>query len=105
MKLVLLLQTEAARDRFLAMAADALPAGERIVRATERVGEHTMTVTLPRDATAELVAREPPLVLPGGFTALVSYYRVRDDAGALEIEMRDDGREERREIVLAAPTA
>ena len=103
MKLVLLLETDVAVERFLAMASDALPAGERIVRATEIVGESKLIVTLPRDAGAELVAREAPMVLPGGLTALASYYRVRD-AAALEIEMREGAANVEREVVLTAPS-
>lgn len=103
MKLVLLLENEKGRDAFLSMAADALPVGERIVKVSELRGEDTLVLMLPCDASAELVARETPMIVPGGFTALVSYYRVRDDA-AVEVRLRG-GREERREVTLAVATA
>ena len=100
MKLVLLLESDEGRERFLARASDGLAEGERIVRATELVGERKLVLTLPMDAAAELVARETPMVLPGGFTALVSYYRVRD-AGAFEVSVGAEGVERTTELTMA----
>lgn len=99
-KLVMMLQTHDARERFLAHASECLPAGERLVRVVELRSERSAVLTLPRDAGAQLVAREPPMLCPGGVTALVSYYRVHD-ARAVEVRVNASGVGTGREIEMA----
>lgn len=100
-KLVVILQTHDARERFLAHASECLPSGEWLVRVVELRSHRTAVLTLPRDASASLVAREPPLVCPGGVTELVSYYRVHD-ARAVEVRVAPSGVHVEREVELSA---
>lgn len=84
-EVTLLIETPEGREALLARAADALPAGEVLVQVKDLVGERRSFRTVPDSERAVLVAREAPVILRGGLTSLVSYYRVpADDARARE---------------------
>lgn len=73
------------RVNLLARAEKHLPEGEVIVQVKDLVGRRRAFRTVPTSPRAELVAQEPPLLLRGGLTSLVSYYRVpADELGAVE---------------------
>lgn len=73
------------RVNLLARAERTLPAGEVIVQVKDLVGRRRSFRTTPTSPRAELIATEPPLVLRGGLTSLVSYYRVpANELGAIE---------------------
>ena len=72
----LLITNDRGRVHLLARAERSLPAGEVIVQVKDLVGRRRAFRTIPTSKDAELVAQEPPLVLRGGLTSLVSYYRV-----------------------------
>jgi hypothetical protein len=79
------LESAAGRDALLARAQASLPRGECLVRITDVIGIKRAVRTVPDDPRAALVAREAPLVLRGGITTLVAYWRVPADAlGAKE---------------------
>ena len=81
----LLVCNDVGRANLLARAERSLPDGEVIVQVKDLVGRRRAFRTLPTSSRARLVATEPPLVLRGGLTALVSYYRVpADELGATE---------------------
>lgn len=91
-KALLVLENEAGRASFLAWAEKHLPEGEAIVEVRGLVGRRRAFRTIPTDARAELVATERPLVMRGGLTALVSYYRVPVDALEAEERHYEDGK-------------
>lgn len=68
--------TNVGRLHFLARAARSLPEGEVIVQVKDLVGRRRAYRTRPLSPNARLVATEPPLVLRGGLTSLISYYQV-----------------------------
>jgi len=75
----LLITNDRGRVNLLARAERCLPKGEVIVQVKDLVGRRRSFRTTPTSPQAELVAQEPPLVLRGGLTSLVSYYRVPAD--------------------------
>lgn len=75
-ELTLLIESDAGRVGLFARAEKCLPDGEVLVQVRDLVGERRSFRTVPLHADARLVAREPPVVLRGGLTSLVSYYRV-----------------------------
>lgn len=79
-KTLLVIESEAGKVAFLAWAEKHLREGEAIVEARGVVGRRRAFRTVPLHERAELVAIQPPLVLRGGVTSLVSYYRVPADA-------------------------
>ena len=81
----LLITNDRGRVHLLARAERSLPQGDVIVQVKDLVGLRRAFRTIPKSPLAELVATEPPLVLRGGLTSLVSYYRVpADDLAATE---------------------
>lgn len=87
----LLITNDTGRVNLLARAERCLPAGEVIVQVKDLIGRRRSFRTLPKSPRAELVAQEPALVLRGGLTSLVSYYRVpADELDAVE-EHSEDG--------------
>lgn len=81
----LLICGDQARANLLARAEKSLSAGEVIVQVKDLVGRRRACRTTPTSSKAELVATEPALVLRGGLTVLMSYYRVpADELGARE---------------------
>lgn len=81
----LLVCNDQGRANLLARAERSLPAGDVIVQVKDLVGRRRSCTTTPSSSRAELVAREMPLVLRGGLTVLVSYYRVpAGELGAVE---------------------
>lgn len=75
----LLITNDRGRAHLLARAERSLPPDEVIVQVKDIVGRRRSFRTLPSSPRAQLVASEPALVLRGGITALVSYYRVPAD--------------------------
>ena len=90
-KTLLVIESPHGRASFLAWAEKHLPEGEAIVEVRALVGQRRAFRTVPKDPRAELVATEPALVLRGGLTALVSYYRVPVDALDAEERHYEDG--------------
>lgn len=81
----LLVCSNVGRLHFLARASRSLPPGEVLVQVRDLLGLRRTFQTVPTSARAVLVAREPPLVLRGSLTALVTYYRVpAGELGAVE---------------------
>lgn len=76
----LILENDAGREALMRAAEAGLREGECLVKTVDIVGIRRLVRTTPKSAQAELVARELPLVLRGGLTSLVSYYRVPTDA-------------------------
>jgi hypothetical protein len=76
----LILENDAGREALLRAAEAGLREGECLVKIVDIIGIRRSVRTVPLDPRAELVARELPLVLRGGLTSLVSYYRVPTDA-------------------------
>lgn len=72
----LLITNDKGRVNLLARAERSLPADEVIVQVKDVVGRRRAFRTIPKSPRAQLVASEPALVLRGGLTTLVSYYRV-----------------------------
>ena len=72
----LLITSDVGRVNLLARAERSLPAGDVIVQVKDLVGRRRAFRTVPKSPRAELIASEPALVLRGGLTSLVSYYRV-----------------------------
>lgn len=72
----LLVCSDKGRVGLLARAEKCLPADEVIVQVKDLVGRRRAFRTRLTSPRAKLVATEPALVMRGGLTALVSYYRV-----------------------------
>ncbi len=87
MKTMLIVETSKGRERLLNTAEKTLLEGEAVVRITDTISLESSTLTVPLDATAEVIAREPPKLLPGGITALISYVRL-PAAGLKAVEYR-----------------
>ena len=77
---VLLVESEKGRDALLARAEAGLSQGECLVKVTDVIGVRRSVRTVPKDPRVVLVAREVPVVLRGGLTSLISYYRAPTDA-------------------------
>lgn len=87
----LLIVNDKGRVNLLARAERSLPAGDVIVQVKDLVGRRRAFRTRPVSPRAELVASEPPLLLRGGLTSLVSYYRVpADELDAIEDHFEND---------------
>lgn len=76
MKTLIIVETTKGREKLLRTAEEHLEEGEAIVRITDTISVESSTLTVPLDPDAEVMAREPPKVLPGGVTALTSYVRI-----------------------------
>jgi hypothetical protein len=76
----LILESDAGREALLRAAEAGLREGECLVKIVDIIGLRRSVRTTPKDKRAELVARELPLVLRGGLTSLVSYYKVPTQA-------------------------
>lgn len=76
----LILESDAGREALLRAAEAGLREGECLVKIVDIIGLRRSVRTAPKDTRAELVARERPLVLRGGLTSLVSYYKVPNEA-------------------------
>lgn len=57
-----------------------------------------MVLQVPLDPRAEVVAREPPRLQPGGVTELLSYVRCPTTTATLEISVENSEISHRREI-------
>lgn len=91
-ELSLVIESDRGRAALFAQAERALPAGEVLVQARDLIGEHRSFTTLPLDPRATLVAKESPVVLRGGLTSIVRYYRVPADSMRAREEHYEDGR-------------
>lgn len=87
----LLITNDRGRVNLLARAERSLPQGEVIVQVKDLVGQRRAFRTIPKSPRAELVAQEAPLILRGGLTSLVSYYRVPADELAATEEHYEGG--------------
>ena len=87
----LLITNDRGRVALLARAERSLPKGDVIVQVKDLVGQRRAFRTVPASPLAELVAQEPPLVLRGGLTSIVSYYRVPADELAATEEHYERG--------------
>ncbi len=76
MKTMIIVETTKGRDKLLGAAEENLPDDEAIVKITDTISVDSSTLIVPADPNAEVLAREPPKLLPGGVTALVSYVRM-----------------------------
>lgn len=97
----LLITNDKGRVHLLARAEKNLPTGEVVVQVKDLVGRRRSFRTVPASPRAELVATEPPLVLRGGLTSLVSYYRVpADELAGIEEHFEDGVFSHRYEVQL-----
>lgn len=76
----LVIENESGRLALLARAEAHLQRGECLIKIVDVIGLRRSVRTTPLSPDAQLVARELPVVLRGGLTSLVSYYRVPTDA-------------------------
>ncbi len=76
MKTMIIVETTQGRENLLGQAEAHLTEDDAIVKITDTISVDSSTLTVPADPNAEVVAREPPKLLPGGVTALVSYVRM-----------------------------
>ena len=88
MKTMLIVESTKGRENLLAAAEKTLAATEAIVRITDTISVDSSTLTVPTDQNAEVIAREPPKLLPGGVTALISYVKVHGGAPFKATEYR-----------------
>ncbi|MHB8605306.1 MAG: hypothetical protein ACYDCK_08610 [Thermoplasmatota archaeon] len=101
MKTMLIVETNQGRERLLSAAEKTLGAGEAIVKLTDTISLESSTLTVPLAPDAEVIAREPPKLLPGGVTALISYVKLPSDAlRATEFRMQKTEVVSQREIAL-----
>ncbi|MHB8585993.1 MAG: hypothetical protein ACYDDF_09220 [Thermoplasmatota archaeon] len=77
MKTMLIIESAKGREQLFRSVEETLIDGEAIVKITDTISVDSTVLTVPADPNAEIVAREPPKLLPGGVTALISYVRVR----------------------------
>lgn len=75
MKTLLIVETGQGRESMLRAIEDTLAEGEAIVKVTDIVNGDDIRLTVPTHPEAEIVAREPPKLMPGGETHLTSYVR------------------------------
>lgn len=91
-EVTLVVQGDRARAALIERAESSLPKDEVLVQVKDLVGQRRSFQTMPIDARARLVAREPPVVLRGGLTSLVAYYRVPADALQAREEHFENGK-------------
>lgn len=97
----LLVCNDQGRLNLLARAERSMPKDEVIVHVRDLVGRRRSFRTTPVSPRAELVATEPPAVLRGGLTALVSYYRLpANELGAVEHHYEDGVLSHRYDVKL-----
>ena len=87
----LVVENDRGRVALFARAERSLPPGEVLVQVKDLGGERRAFRTVPLDPRARLVAEEPALVLRGGLTSLVRYYRVPSDGLAAREEHYEHG--------------
>ena len=88
MKTMLIVESSKGRENLLAAIEKTLVADEAIVRITDTISVDSSTLTVPTDANAEVIAREPPKLLPGGVTALISYVKIHGQSPYKATEYR-----------------
>ncbi|HWG89930.1 MAG TPA: hypothetical protein VNZ52_03685 [Candidatus Thermoplasmatota archaeon] len=77
MKTMLIIETAKGREKLLNRAEETLEEGEAIVKITDTISVESTILTVPTDPDGEVIAREPPKLLPGGVTALISYVKCK----------------------------
>ena len=103
MKTLLLITSHTARERFYLAAERDLAPGSALVRVVDTVSLEATTLTVPNAPSAEVVALEPPRLVPGGVTLLVSYM-VMPFSSLLATQFRFEGtRVMERKTVLLVP--
>lgn len=101
MKTMLIVETSKGRELLLNTVEKTLAEGEALVRITDTISLEASTLTVPLAGGAEVIAREPPKLLPGGITALISYVRIPPEGlKATEYRMERDQIVSSREITL-----
>lgn len=85
-EVTLLIENADGKRALIERAARALPEDEVLVEVRDLVGERRSFGTVPQSPNARIVAREAPVVLRGGLTSLVAYYRVP----ANELQAREE---------------
>lgn len=90
-EVTLVLENERGRVGLFAQAERALGENEVLVQVKDLLGTRRSFRTVPLDPRARLVARELPVVLRGGLTAVASYYRVPADGLAAREEHYEGG--------------
>ncbi len=103
MKTLMIVETRKGRERLLRHAEENLAGGEAIVKIVDTVEDGAVTLTVPTDAGAEIVAREPPKVEADGATLLTSYVRVPNEPyEGIEYTLDDGEVVSSREVTLEA---
>ena len=103
MKTMIIVETTKGREMLLSTAEKSLNEGEAVVKITDTISLDSSTLTVPLDPNAEVIAREPPKLLPGGVTALISYVKVGTGGlKAMEYRMEKTAIVSSREITLKA---
>lgn len=103
MKTILIIETTKGREKLLSRAEGTLGEEEAIVKITDTISVESTILTVPTDPTAEVVAREPPKLLPGGVTALISYVKcAKTPLKAMEYRLQKTEIVATREVTLRA---
>lgn len=87
------------REKHLDALSKFLGPTEALIVTVDSYGDDGhMVLHIPLDPKAEVVAREPPRLLPGGVTELISYVRCPATTGTLEVTIENSEVCHRREI-------
>ena len=102
MKTRMMLRTTTDRERHLDLLARYLGAGEKLVRTVDSYREDDATLQVPLDPLAEVVAVEPPTLMPGGVTEIASYVVCRGTTAFRRVKVAHaDGTVEESDLDLA----
>ena len=103
MKTLLLISSAPGREALYTQAERDLAPGFSLVRIVDTISLESSSLTVPSAGSAEVVAREPPRLLPGGVTLLVSYV-VLPMSGLLATRYQLEGtRVERASTIILIP--
>lgn len=98
---LLVVESAKGREGLLSWSERALRDDEALVVVKDLVGARRGMRTTPTDPRAKLVAVEPPAVLRGGLTALVSYYVVPlDGLDATEVHLENGKPSHSYDVIL-----
>ena len=101
MKARMMLRTTTDRERHLDLLARYLGAGDKLVRTVDSYREDDATLHVPLDPGAEVVAVEPPTLMPGGVTEIASYVVCRGTTSFLKVKVaHEDGSVEETHLDL-----
>lgn len=102
MKTRMMLRTTTDRERHLDLLARYLGAGDKLVRTVDTYHEDDATLHVPLDPHAEVVAVEPPTLMPGGITEIASYVVCRGTTAFRRVKvLTSDGSLEETDLNLA----